>query len=51
MKSLPIKKQTITRLDGEKLEKVKAGVGTNACWENLWTLYICDVVYTCSHPA
>jgi len=42
-KKLVLNKQTVSTLAAKELSKVKAGV---ACWENLWTLYHCDVIYT-----
>ena len=43
VKTLKLNKQSISNLDNKEMKNVKAGV---ACWENLWTLYHCDVVYT-----
>ncbi len=42
-KRLVLYKQTISTLGSKELSKIKAGI---ACWENLWTLYHCDVIYT-----
>jgi hypothetical protein len=42
-KKLVLNKQTVSTLTAKELSKVKAGI---ACWENLWTLYHCDVIYT-----
>jgi len=47
MKKLELKKKTIANLTTEEMRVVKAGKG---CWENLWTLYHCDVVYTRTDP-
>lgn len=40
-----LKKQTISNLIPGELKKIRGGV-CNPCWENLWTLYHCDVIYT-----
>jgi hypothetical protein len=44
-KKLELNKQTIVNLTNEELEDIKAGKH-DPCWENLWTLYHCDVMYT-----
>jgi hypothetical protein len=43
-----LNKQTISTLDSKELSEIKAG--NDACWENLWTLYYCKVVYTGPRP-
>lgn len=43
-KKLVLNKQTVSTLASKELIEIKAGV--NPCWENLWTIYHCDVVYT-----
>ncbi len=48
---LNLKKQTISRLSGEELKEIKAALDQDACWENLWTVYNCHAIYTCSEPA
>lgn len=48
MKKLELKKRTIANLTNEEMKEVKGGL--KACWENLWTLYHCDVVYTRTDP-
>jgi len=47
MKKLELKKNTIANLTTQEMSVIKAG---KACWENLWTLYHCDVVYTRTDP-
>ncbi len=64
-KKLTLKKQTIAKLNSEKLEEIKAGVSVYTCptadncvaarffmpcWENFWTMYKCYVIYTCTNP-
>ena len=44
-KKLRLNKQTVSNLSRNDLNNVKAG-GQQACWENLWTMYYCNVVYT-----
>jgi hypothetical protein len=44
-KKLRLNKQTVSNLSRTDLSDIKAG-GQRGCWENLWTLYYCDVVYT-----
>lgn len=44
-KKLELNKQTIANLTKEELLHIIAGKH-DACWENLWTLYHCDVMYT-----
>lgn len=43
-KKLKLNKQTVSDLSRDELSKIKAGEA--GCWENIWTLYWCDVVYT-----
>ncbi|MCU0285398.1 MAG: hypothetical protein MUF15_03260 [Acidobacteria bacterium] len=43
-KNLKLNKQTISDLSREELSNIKAA--EKACWENLWTVYYCDVIYT-----
>ncbi len=38
-----LSKDDLKQIDGHKLDAAAA------CWENLWTLYECDVAYT-SYP-
>lgn len=47
-KKLNLGKQTISNLTTKELKETKAGL--KPCWENLWTLYHCDVIYTCTVP-
>ncbi|MCK4760608.1 MAG: class I lanthipeptide [Candidatus Aminicenantes bacterium] len=44
VKKLELKKETIARLTPEELSEIKAGY--KACWENLWSLYYCGVIWT-----
>jgi hypothetical protein len=44
-KKLRLNKQTVSNLSRSDLSDIKAG-GQPGCWENLWTWYYCDVVYT-----
>jgi hypothetical protein len=44
-RKLTLSRQTVTNLSKEALKDIRAG-GDIACWENLWTLYHCDVIYT-----
>jgi hypothetical protein len=44
VKTLKLNKQSISDLNNAEMKDVKAG--GIACWENLWTVYHCDVVYT-----
>lgn len=44
-KNLALNKQTISHLTDRELHEIKGG-SQEPCWENLWTLYNCDVVYT-----
>ena len=48
VKKLNLNKQTIANLKRQELSDIRAGNDRQqrACWENLWTLYHCDVVYT-----
>jgi hypothetical protein len=43
---LEFNKKTISNLTKNELGEVKAGIDQEQCWENLWTLYHCDVIYT-----
>lgn len=45
MKKLKLNKRTVSNLSRTDLSDIKAGV-QRGCWENLWTLYHCDVIYT-----
>jgi hypothetical protein len=49
MKKLDLKKSTIANLTQKEMNEINGGVNT-ACWENLWTLYHCQVVYTVIDP-
>lgn len=49
MKKLKLNKQTIDDLTKQEMNEVKAG-GYKACWENLWTLYYCDYIWTGKIP-
>jgi hypothetical protein len=44
-KKLELNKQTVSNLTDHQLNEIKAGQQP-ACWENLWTLYYCDIVWT-----
>jgi hypothetical protein len=44
-KKLKLNKQTVSDLSRDELSNIKAGA-QKGCWENIWTLYSCDVVYT-----
>lgn len=44
-KKLELNKQTVSNLSKDQLNSIKAGK-CDPCWENLWTLYHCDVIYT-----
>lgn len=46
---LELNKQTISDLTTKELSDIKAG-GQDPCWENIWTLYHCDVMYTGDPP-
>lgn len=46
---LELNKQTISNLTSQELSDIKAGQQV-PCWENLWTLYHCDVMYTGDPP-
>ncbi len=42
-----LNKKTICNLSRADLNEIAAGLNKNdGCWENLWTVYHCDVVYT-----
>lgn len=47
-KKLKLNKQTVSDLSRKELSQIRAG--EKACWENLWTMYNCDVVYTLQPP-
>lgn len=49
-KKMELNKQTVSNLTDNQLNDIKAGK-LAPCWENLWTIYHCDVVYTGSSPA
>jgi hypothetical protein len=44
-KKLVLNKQTVSTLASKELSEIKAGA-CDPCWENLWTLYYCKVIYT-----
>ncbi|MDQ1350074.1 MAG: hypothetical protein QG657_375 [Acidobacteriota bacterium] len=44
-KKLKLNKRTVSNLSRADLSGIKAGV-QRGCWENLWTMYYCDVIYT-----
>ncbi|MCX6583869.1 MAG: class I lanthipeptide [Candidatus Aminicenantes bacterium] len=44
-KKLKLNKRTVSNLSREDLSDIKAG-GQRGCWENLWTMYYCEIVYT-----
>jgi len=48
-KKLNLNKRTVANLSRNDLSDIKAG-GQKGCWENIWTLYNCDVVYTGAPP-
>lgn len=43
-KKLKLNKRTVSNLSRAELSSIKAGY--RGCWENLWTMYYCDVIYT-----
>jgi hypothetical protein len=44
---LKLNKVTVADLSRAELDAIDAGAARQtACWENLWTLYECDVMYT-----
>lgn len=48
-KKLTLNKSTVATLTGDEQKKVLAGAADTEypkCWENLWTLYHCDMVWT-----
>ncbi len=45
VKKLELNKHTISNLNHDEMNGVKAGK-CDPCWENLWTIYHCDVIYT-----
>lgn len=47
-KKLKLNKKTVSDLTRNELAQIRAGEA--ACWENLWTLYYCQVVYTYVPP-
>ncbi len=42
---ITLNKQTITNLTNGEMKVVNAGEH-DACWENIYTLYHCDVMWT-----
>jgi len=47
IKKLALKKATVSNLDvltREAQHNIKAAY--KGCWENLWTLYYCDLIWT-----
>ena len=48
-KKLVLNKTTIATLNGDEQKNILAGADPleySACWENLWTAYHCDMVWT-----
>ena len=47
-KKLVLNRTTVATLTGDEQKKILAGADTeySKCWENLWTWYHCDMVYT-----
>jgi len=46
-RKLELNKQTIDNLTKDDLQEIRAGKAKyEPCWENLWTLYYCKVMYT-----
>jgi hypothetical protein len=46
-RKLELNKQTIDDLTKDDLQEIRAGKAKyEPCWENLWTLYHCNVMYT-----
>lgn len=45
VKKLELNKQTVSNLTDAQLHEIKAGQQP-ACWENLWTIYYCDYIWT-----
>lgn len=44
---LILNKTTVSTLTDEKQKSILAGAAEiPPCWENLWSLYHCDVIYT-----
>jgi len=48
MKKLELKKKTIANLTKKEMSEAKAGY--KKCWENLWSLYYCDYIWTGKIP-
>jgi hypothetical protein len=48
MKKLELKKKTISNLTKQEMSEIKAGY--KKCWENLWSLYYCDHIWTGATP-
>lgn len=49
MKKLKLEKKTIADLTKGEMNEIKGGVNS-PCWENLWTIYECDVLWTRIEP-
>lgn len=53
-KKLAVKKETVSNLGNSEVEglstkemnELKAAKNFTACWENLWTIYFCRLVWT-----
>jgi len=53
IKKLELKKETVTdlsTLSHKEMKDVKGAADYKACWENLWTMYYCDVMWTGKEP-
>ncbi|MCP4216652.1 MAG: hypothetical protein GY765_18515 [bacterium] len=50
-KKLVLNKETVAHLRNKDMGNVLAGKGDQkGCWENLWTMYHCDVFGTTTPP-
>ena len=43
---LTLNKETISDLSKNQMGVARGGKQQPACWENLWTMYECDVIRT-----
>lgn len=53
LKKLALNKETVSNLDiltREAQREIAAGNAYSDCWENLWTMYYCDVIWTGKEP-
>lgn len=47
-KKLKLNKRTVSNLSRKELSDIKGGY--RGCWENIFTMYYCDVIYTGAPP-